>query len=118
MVGFDVPHVAHDMMLRFMGVDFTRIREGTAGKIESSVGDNKHAASGSNGDSKLSEVEQAAKWQGEPSFVSIICALLNFTLSILQRRDSRPHRGAHSSLHWHIALLPIQTEYTLARGLC
>ena len=67
MVGFDVPVVSHDMMLRFMGVDFNRVREGTAGKIESSVGNNKHAPSG-NGDSKLSEVEQAAKWQGTPLF--------------------------------------------------
>jgi carboxypeptidase D len=39
MVGFDVPHVAHDMMLRFMNVDFTSILSGSA-MISSSVGDN------------------------------------------------------------------------------
>jgi carboxypeptidase D len=39
MVGFDVPHVAHDMMLRFMGVDFAALAGGTA-SIPSSVGDN------------------------------------------------------------------------------
>ncbi len=38
MVPFDVPHVAHDMMLRFMGVDFSQIFEGSA-RIPSSVGD-------------------------------------------------------------------------------
>lgn len=37
MVPYDVPHVAHDMMLRFMGVDFSKISEGTA-HIPSSVG--------------------------------------------------------------------------------
>ena len=38
MVGFDVPHVAHDMILRFMGVNFTAITDGSA-RIPSSVGD-------------------------------------------------------------------------------
>ncbi|KAF5393141.1 hypothetical protein D9757_001118 [Collybiopsis confluens] len=37
MAPFDVPHVTHDMILRFMGVDFTKIGEGSA-KIPSSVG--------------------------------------------------------------------------------
>ncbi len=37
MVGFDVPHVAHDMILRFMGVNFTAITDGSA-RIPSSVG--------------------------------------------------------------------------------
>ena len=37
MAPYDVPHVTHDMMLRFMGVDFKAIVEGSA-KIPSSVG--------------------------------------------------------------------------------
>lgn len=37
MVGFDVPHVAHDMILRFMGVDFSVLANGTA-SIPSAVG--------------------------------------------------------------------------------
>ena len=37
MVPYDVPHVAHDMMLRFMGVDFSSIASGSA-KIPSNVG--------------------------------------------------------------------------------
>ncbi|TCD68479.1 Cell death protease [Steccherinum ochraceum] len=41
MVGYDVPHVSHDMMLRFMGVNFSAITEGSA-RIPSSLGsDNK-----------------------------------------------------------------------------
>ncbi|KAG8218963.1 hypothetical protein J3R82DRAFT_4703 [Butyriboletus roseoflavus] len=38
MVPYDVPDVAHDMILRFMGVDFSVILEGSA-RIPSSVGD-------------------------------------------------------------------------------
>ncbi|KAI0832723.1 alpha/beta-hydrolase [Trametes gibbosa] len=38
MVGFDVPHVTHDMILRFMGVNFTAITDGSA-RIPSAVGD-------------------------------------------------------------------------------
>ncbi|KAM5534812.1 hypothetical protein V8D89_011528 [Ganoderma adspersum] len=37
MVGFDVPHIAHDMILRFIGVNFTAITDGSA-RIPSSVG--------------------------------------------------------------------------------
>lgn len=37
MAPFDVPHVTHDMMLRFMGVNFTAIIDGSA-KIPSSLG--------------------------------------------------------------------------------
>ncbi|KAA1466528.1 alpha/beta-hydrolase [Dentipellis sp. KUC8613] len=43
MVGFDVPHVSHDMILRFMGMNFSAITDGSA-RIPSSVGgDNKPA---------------------------------------------------------------------------
>ena len=40
MAGFDVPHVTHDMILRFMGMNFTALTslEGSA-VIPSSVGD-------------------------------------------------------------------------------
>jgi len=37
MAPFDVPHVTHDMMLRFMGVNFSAIVDGSA-KIPSSIG--------------------------------------------------------------------------------
>ncbi|KAI0797108.1 alpha/beta-hydrolase [Abortiporus biennis] len=37
MAGYDVPHVTHDMILRFMGVDFGAITDGSA-KIPSAVG--------------------------------------------------------------------------------
>ena len=37
MAPFDIPHVTHDMMLRFMGVNFTGLIGGTA-KIPSAIG--------------------------------------------------------------------------------
>lgn len=37
MAPFDVPHVTHDMILRFMGVNFSAIMDGSA-RIPSSVG--------------------------------------------------------------------------------
>ncbi|THH18196.1 hypothetical protein EW146_g2731 [Bondarzewia mesenterica] len=43
MVGFDVPHVSHDMILRFMGVNFSAITDGSA-RIPSSVGDDSKPA--------------------------------------------------------------------------
>lgn len=38
MVPYDVPEAAHDMILRFMGMDFSAILEGSA-RIPSNVGD-------------------------------------------------------------------------------
>lgn len=40
MVGFDLPHVAHDMILRFMKVDFSVINshKASTGAIPSNVG--------------------------------------------------------------------------------
>lgn len=38
MVPLDLPNVAHDMILRFMGVDFTKLSEGSA-RIPSKLGD-------------------------------------------------------------------------------
>jgi len=38
MAGYDQLHATHDMMLRFMGMNFSAITDGTA-RIPSSVGD-------------------------------------------------------------------------------
>jgi carboxypeptidase D len=40
MAPWDLPHVAHDMILRFMGVNFSAILDGTAG-IPSSIGNDR-----------------------------------------------------------------------------
>ncbi|TFK55411.1 alpha/beta-hydrolase [Heliocybe sulcata] len=59
MVGYDAPHVAHDMMLRFMGVNFSSLVEGTAG-IPSSVGEEKKPELG-----EAKEVETGAPQSGK-----------------------------------------------------
>ena len=38
MVPYDLPHVSHDMILRFMGMNFSAITDGSV-KIPSKVGD-------------------------------------------------------------------------------
>ena len=38
MAGYDQPHATHDMILRFMGMNFSAITDGTA-RVPSSVGD-------------------------------------------------------------------------------
>ncbi|SRR5260221_684451 len=69
MVGFDVPHVAHDMMLRFMGVDFTALLTGSA-LFPSEVGDAvkpiiKPALGNSSKDDNVSpEEDDPTRWQG------------------------------------------------------
>lgn len=72
MVGYDVPDVAHDMILRFMGVDFSKIAEGSA-RIPSAVGDDRKvtwvegtAAQGAKDAVSTKTPEQdKAMWEGE-----------------------------------------------------
>lgn len=75
MVPYDVPEAAHDMILRFMGVDFSAILEGSAG-IPSSVGDDvkpilmddENLPISPNPPEKTAE-ETKADWEGERLFV-------------------------------------------------
>ena len=70
MVGFDKPHVAHDMMLRFMNVNFSSIAGGTA-RIHSSIGsdakpifvEEQHATPGTPASAK-SPQQDKAMWEG------------------------------------------------------
>jgi len=87
MAGYDVPHVTHDMILRFMGVNFSAITEGSA-KIPSSVGnDNKpmpimldEKPSSTGGPSKSPEQDKAM-WEayynaGSAALVLVIIGVL------------------------------------------
>jgi len=87
MVGFDVPHIAHDMMLRFMGVDFAALLAGSA-QFPSEVGGTVKPVikpppgNSSSGDIKLpfSEEDDPARWQayydaGSATLVLILIAL-------------------------------------------
>lgn len=74
MVPYDVPVVAHDMILRFMDVDFKRLGGGSGTTVISSVGDSvkqvgavegtpKPDQSGGGG-SKGSTEQDKAMWEG------------------------------------------------------
>lgn len=87
MVGFDLPHVAHDMILRFMGVNFSAIADGSA-RIPSRLGDESKpllveggsGAGGGDGSDNKSGGESTtgktpeqdkAMWEGAFSFPSL-----------------------------------------------
>jgi len=71
MAPFDVPHVSHDMILRFMGVNFSAITEGSA-KLPSSVGNdvkpvfdgNKPISTAAPG-SDATPQQDKAMWEGQ-----------------------------------------------------
>ena len=74
MAPFDVPHVTHDMMLRFMGVNFSAIVDGSA-KIPSSIGTDAKPIFGETDAQSTSVVMPAktpqqdkAMWEGMWSF--------------------------------------------------
>lgn len=85
MVGFDVPVVAHDMILRFMDVDFTKLTEGSA-RIPSAVGDDSKPSidpndgGGSNGVHVPTTAEEKARWD---AYYNAGTAALVFVLIVL-----------------------------------
>lgn len=82
MVGFDVPHISHDMILRFMGVNFSMILDGSA-RIPSAVGDDSKPIpellnkipTASATPSETPEQDKA-KWEGKgtPSDIASLCS--------------------------------------------
>ena len=84
MVPFDVPHVAHDMMLRFMGVNFTAIIDGSA-RIPSTIGNTakplfveEHDATPVVPPAKTPQQDKAM-WEGSFSFSwQVMCKLTFF----------------------------------------
>lgn len=74
MVPYDLPHVAHDMILRFMGTNFSAITDGSA-KIPSSVGDdtkpvfeNEPPSSQPQTNTGISPEQDKAMWEGTSFF--------------------------------------------------
>jgi len=89
MVGFDAPIVAHDMMLRFMDVDFTKLTDGSA-RIPSTVGDDVKpsinfggggdGSTDSNGVHVPTPAEEKARWD---AYYNAGTAALVFVLIVL-----------------------------------
>lgn len=88
MVPYDVPHVAHDMMLRFMGVDFAQIASGSA-KIPSNVGNDSKAVVKPETDATIpitdpstSAADDKAKWDAYYNAGSIALVFVLIALSV------------------------------------
>lgn len=81
MVGFDVPVIAHDMMLRFMNVDFTKLTGGSM-RIPSAVGDNVKPSiiDPTDGAHVPSLAEEKARWD---AYYNAGTAALVFVLIVL-----------------------------------
>ena len=88
MAGYDQLHATHDMILRFMGMNFSAIADGTA-RIPSSVGDNvkpafteeKPASAAPPRPTTKTPEQDKAMWEGMISLsrfgsVSLSCSLL------------------------------------------
>lgn len=81
MAPFDVPDISHDMILRFMNVNFSAIVDGSA-RIPSSVGgvskpafsNNTNPSGGTKESSKTPEQDKAM-WEGVLLFISGLCVL-------------------------------------------
>ncbi|KAG6373757.1 Alpha/Beta hydrolase protein [Boletus reticuloceps] len=73
MVPYDVPDVAHDMILRFMGVDFSAILEGSA-RIPSSIGDDVKPIFMDDENLPVSPTpeETKARWDGERRLLPVV----------------------------------------------
>jgi carboxypeptidase D len=70
MVPYDVPNIAHDMILRFMGTNFSAITDGSA-KIPSSVGndvkpifDSDESSQPPQSNAGTSPLQDKAMWEG------------------------------------------------------
>lgn len=83
MAPYDVPHITHDMILRFMGVNFSAIADGSA-KIPSSIGDaakpilDASEPSASSEPHSTSPEKSKAMWEGQLIVVIFVLQPLNY----------------------------------------
>lgn len=91
MAPYDNPHVTHDMILRFMGVNFSSVADGSA-RIPSSVGDDSkpifvpddQKATPPPASAGKSPEQDKAMWEGKPPFIlDLATETLIVSISIL-----------------------------------
>ena len=115
MAPFDVPHVTHDMMLRFMGVNFSAVVDGSL-QIPSSLGSAAKPIFGE-ADAKSTPVVMPAKtpqqdkamWEGMcPLIMTAFENLIYVLCSILQCGfcNSSPHSHLHRDRNFHLVSTP------------
>lgn len=109
MVPYDVPDIAHDMILRFMGMNFSAIVDGSA-RIPSAVGDDTKPMFLDSGDVPLSlplpaktPEENKAQWDAYYNAGSVVLIFLLLSIAIglciwcrLRRRPVRLFRNIQS----------------------
>jgi carboxypeptidase D len=89
MAPYDNPHVAHDMILRFMGLNFSAVADGSA-RIPSSVGDDvkpilipgDHKPNAPLAGTGKTPVQDKAMWEGNSSSLPAV-GILMILISIL-----------------------------------
>jgi len=112
MAGYDQLDATHDMILRFMGMNFSAITDGTA-RIPSSVGtDVKPAFTENKLDSAIPTAPSAktpeqdkAMWEGTISLLSF-AEPVSRPHSLLQCRISRNRPCTNTRRSWHSLLVP------------
>jgi hypothetical protein len=112
MAGYDQLHATHDMILRFMGMNFSAITDGTA-RISSSVGndvkpsfaENKPASDTPTIPIPKTPEQDKAMWEGAIRLLSPQ-SLSHMPRSLLQCRISRNRPCTNTCRSWHILLVP------------
>ncbi len=115
MAPYDAPHVAHDMMLRFMNVNFSAIVDGSA-RIPSKVGNQEKPSfveETDDGAGALIPVpagktpeQDKAMWEGQ--LLVFLChwaLMIEAYYSLLQRRVCGFGARTHCSGNWNISAL-------------
>ncbi len=112
MVPYDVPHVAHDMILRFMGMNFSAITDGSA-RIPSKVGnEEKPIPTTIDGDKDASlnpipvgktPEQDKAMWEGTLTAYFLRMNLVTEISQFIQRTTTR------GRLHSFLCSLPLQS---------
>lgn len=113
MVGFDVPVIAHDMMLRFMNVDFTKLTSGSA-RIPSAVGDDVKpsiefnsggdGSTDSNGVHVPTAAEEKARWDayynaGTAALVFVLISLAIGLFFYFRSKQNKKRIGAYGEVN-------------------
>jgi carboxypeptidase D len=117
MVPYDVPQITHDMILRFMGTNFSAITDGSA-RIPSSVGDDvkpifeQGQSSPPPGNQANSPEQSKAMWEGEFAigYDLLLMTVLNSVFSLLQRWLCRTGARPDILSYWDLYVVQGSTE--------
>lgn len=109
MAPYDVPMVAHDMILRFVNMNFSAIVDGSA-LIPSSIGDeSKPVFFESPPPTQTPEKtpdEVKAQWEGEKSLIQVAVASTKWSSSVLQCWFRRPGPASYCHRNWTLHMVP------------